>query len=113
MPATNTAVTTRAMPATHDHAALTTREIGFTGPAGTQYNPSAHGNRTRVDTCACGMSRETNFNGRHEEVGSWHFMARQADPHAAFAGLSQVVKHADAGGVIVVNPTVQSAPWPR
>lgn len=33
--------------------------------------PAAHGNITRVDTCRCGVTRQTNINLRAVERGKW------------------------------------------
>ena len=91
----------------HTHVAIASREVGFTAQVGghaAPLNRAAHGNRTRIETCSCGLIRETNFNGQHEEVGNWFYRAPAADSFAGFAGLSRPVVSPD----VVVNPTVVS-----
>jgi hypothetical protein len=32
---------------------------------------AAHGNVTCSDTCACGATRDSEWNGRHRQYGAW------------------------------------------
>lgn len=58
----------------HEHTATKTRTQPFNGPVATLEHhrcPSADGNITEVEECACGATRRHNINGRHVESGPW------------------------------------------
>lgn len=56
----------------HEHAAIESRDVGFTGPVNNdERNEAADGNITRIERCACGAERRTNINQRHVESGEW------------------------------------------
>jgi hypothetical protein len=57
----------------HRHAAVSSRDVIFTQSRNPdeKQNRAAHGNITRVDTCACGAVRRTHINQHHIEREAW------------------------------------------
>lgn len=55
----------------HKHRVKTYQDRAFFGPVRHPEKPAAHGNITRIASCACGAVRRTNINGSHREVGQW------------------------------------------
>ena len=57
----------------HRHQADRCRDnLPYQGPVSRDQNPAAHGDRRVVQDCRCGMQRQINYNGPHEEVGPWY-----------------------------------------
>jgi hypothetical protein len=55
------------------HEPVDARDVCYTGPVSDNENVFAHGNITRIETCArCGGERKTNINGGQREEGEWH-----------------------------------------